>query len=37
MDGINVLNFGIYLAGPLTARYLQNMGATITSVKMPQK
>ena len=37
MDGINVLNFGTFLAGPLTARHLQNMGATITSIKMHEK
>lgn len=37
MDGINVLNFGTFIAGPLTARYLQNMGATITTIKMHKK
>lgn len=36
MDEIRVLNFGTYLAGPLTAKYLQQMGAKIITVKPPK-
>jgi crotonobetainyl-CoA:carnitine CoA-transferase CaiB-like acyl-CoA transferase len=36
MDKIRVVNFGRYLAGPLTARYLRQIGATIITIKPPK-
>lgn len=36
MEEIKVLNFGCYLAGPLCAKYLQQMGAKVTTVKAPK-
>ena len=35
MEDVVVLNFGTYLAGPLAARHLQNMGAKIITIKSP--
>merc|ERR1712159_838918 len=37
MDEVTILNFGIYLAAPLTARYLQKMGARIITIKPPKQ
>lgn len=37
MENVSVLNFGTYIAGPLTAKHLQNMGAKITTVKCKKK
>jgi len=34
MESLTVLNFGTFLAGPMTCRHLQNMGARIISIKM---
>lgn len=36
MDKFKVLNLGTYLAGPLTAKYLQQMGYKIITIKPPK-
>ena len=36
MENITVLNFGTYLSGPLTAKYLQQNGARIITIKPPK-
>ena len=36
MDGVRVLEFGCYLAGPLVGKHLAAFGATVRSVRRPQ-
>lgn len=35
MDGVRVVEFGAYYAGPLLGRYLAGLGCEVTSVERP--